>query len=684
MKKMLSLFLSFALVCAVLVAAAPSAKATAVHVTDEAELTTALAANEAEIILDNDIVLTTTLFLSADAKLSGAGATKLSGNWTFTLINAGDFDLELEGIWIYGGSTAIYANTGAVTLTDCKATANAGVNGAVVLSSCGNVTASGCQIGEGGGQGNGTDSTGAISLYGTGNASFTDCAFEGNWGTGAGGGGIYAEGLTSLTCTDCTFTSNNGQNGSAVSTNAATSTFTGCTFTTNAAGTAGALYVYGAGAATVTNCDFTGNSAVAGGAICVGNPAADTVTLTVTGGTYSGNTASWAGGAIYDRCAGDITLNGVTFTGNTASSDGGAIKCDQSASVTATSCTFTNNNGTATDTAVTLNTGDFAAYFCAFSGNAGDPIYTAGTSTVIDAQIFGHSMTLEGQIGMNTYLVLGGAITGDAANYQVEFYDGATLAASQLVSAVSPEVKYRDTTPYTVYGFTLTTVAKDVDKAFTMKIKNISADSYIGFADNLGAAVDGDTGYDYALATCLTEAQSTGTAAMQQLARDMSAYCTYAKHYFAVRDQGYAGARPEVAGFSTVTAGDLSGFAYTVPSNIDHFTFQYTTLVLKNETSFRLYFDSDDTSALTITKGGVGMPIKSAGGLYYVEVENIAAQDLDEMYDITIDNGATTTTAHHGPMGYAYWALSASPNENLQYAMMGLYRYNQAANAYFG
>jgi|GEM_PF-353800 len=686
MKKLLSLVLSFALVCAMMTAAAPSAKAAAVHVTDEAELTAALAANEPLITLDNDIAITSTLFLSADATLTGAGATKLySTSWTFTLINTGSFDLELEGLWITGGSTAIYANTGAVTAQNCKFTANAGSNGAVVLSSCGNVTMTGCQIGGLSGDGNGTGATGAISLYGTGSASFTDCAFEGNWGTSVGGGGIYAYTITSLTCTGCTFTSNTGENGSAVSSCAATTTITNCTFTTNAAATAGALYVSGTGAATVTDCTFTGNTAVGGGAITVGETAADTVTLTVNGGTYSGNTASWAGGAIYDRCAGDITLNGVTFQNNTASSDGGAIKCDQAASITADHCTFTNNNGGSVDTAVTLNTGTFTGTYCIFTGNSADPVYPPENASLTgpDAQVFGHSMTLEGQIGMNTYLVLSSAVIADSSDYRVEFWDGATLVDSKLVSAVTPATKYRDATPYTVFGFPLTTVAKDYDKTFTMKIKNISADAYVDFYDNLGAAVDGDAGYDYSLAACLTEAQSTGSAGMRQLAKNMTAYCAYAKHYFAVRDQGYAGARPEAAGFTPVTAGDLSGFAYTVPSNIDHFTFRYTTLVLENETSFRLYFESDDVSALSITCGGNALDVRTAHGLYYVAVENIAAQDLDELYDITIDNGAATATAHHGPMGYAYWALSASSDENLQYAMMALYRYNQAAEAYF-
>ena len=73
----------------------------------------------------------------------------------------------------------------------------------------------------------------------------------------------------------------------------------------------------------------------------------------------------------------------------------------------------------------------------------------------------------------------------------------------------------------------------------------------------------------------------------------------------------------------------------------------------------------------------------SYAGMYYVEISNISAKNLDTMYDFTISNGTESVEAHHGPMGYAYWALSSSTNESLKYAMMGLYRYNCSANDYF-
>ena len=71
-------------------------------------------------------------------------------------------------------------------------------------------------------------------------------------------------------------------------------------------------------------------------------------------------------------------------------------------------------------------------------------------------------------------------------------------------------------------------------------------------------------------------------------------------------------------------------------------------------------------------------------GLYYVEISNISAKNLDTMYYFSISNGTEDTTAKLGPMGYAYWALSStSTSESLKYAMMGLYHYTCSAKEYF-
>jgi len=100
---------------------------------------------------------------------------------------------------------------------------------------------------------------------------------------------------------------------------------------------------------TVTDCTFTGNSATVadsdGGAIIVGS----VNDLTVTGSTFSNNTAGHNGGAIFLNAANSVNISGSTFANNSAGIDGGAIGISNfSGDSTWTGNTFTGNTSGAT------------------------------------------------------------------------------------------------------------------------------------------------------------------------------------------------------------------------------------------------------------------------------------------------------------------------------------------------
>jgi hypothetical protein len=80
------------------------------------------------------------------------------------------------------------------------------------------------------------------------------------------------------------------------------------------------------GTLSVTGGHFTGNTATEdGGAIDnFSTYKPDNGTMTVTGATFTGNTATEGGGAI-ENGLGTVTVSGSTFADNTASQDGGAI-----------------------------------------------------------------------------------------------------------------------------------------------------------------------------------------------------------------------------------------------------------------------------------------------------------------------------------------------------------------------
>jgi len=143
--------------------------------------------------------------------------------------------------------------------------------------------------------------------------------------------------------------------GGAIYNNNGKCTVIGCAFTNNAANESGAVFNYpgsyglqfngGAinnddgGTFTVIESTFSNNSAYGGGAIYNNNG-----TCTVTGSTFTNNTASLnGGGAISNDIYGACGVVGSTFINNTAKYNGGAIY-NRAGTFTVTGSTFVNNS----------------------------------------------------------------------------------------------------------------------------------------------------------------------------------------------------------------------------------------------------------------------------------------------------------------------------------------------------
>jgi predicted outer membrane repeat protein len=134
------------------------------------------------------------------------------------------------------------------------------------------------------------------------------------------GGGIFLQGGSALTVTNCTLSGNTASIGGGIF-SGGTLVVTGCTLSGNTATstTYGGGGIYSAGSpATVSGCTLSGNSAFRGGGIY-----SDLGPLTVSGCTLSGNSATAAGGGIY--VGGTATIqNSTSITGNTAPAGSGA------------------------------------------------------------------------------------------------------------------------------------------------------------------------------------------------------------------------------------------------------------------------------------------------------------------------------------------------------------------------
>jgi len=166
-------------------------------------------------------------------------------------------------------------------------------------------------------------------------------------------------------------------------------TITNANNTLPAVGHGGGGGLGNAGTVTITGSTFSGNTAIWGGAIDTGDHfggLGGTGSVTVTASTFTDNSAGFDGGAINSGDggggSGTVTVTASTFTGNTART-GGAIDSGQnggSGTVTVTASTFTGNTAPEGNTIFSDGSGSGTA---AVAGDVfdGSCAYAAGTWT---------------------------------------------------------------------------------------------------------------------------------------------------------------------------------------------------------------------------------------------------------------------------------------------------------------
>ena len=170
-------------------------------------------------------------------------------------------------------------------------------------------------------------------------------------------------------------------------------TLTGDTFSSNSAtAESGAIDNWAGGIVTVTDDTFTGNTAPDGGAI--GN---EWGSVAVSNSTFSSNTASTgAGGAIInynpsDAFSNSLSVVGSTISGN-AAGNGGGIANGGPDTLSLTNDTITGNSVTGTGGGL-YNNGTATLTNCTVSGNTGTDgsggIYLSGTATLNNTIVAG-------------------------------------------------------------------------------------------------------------------------------------------------------------------------------------------------------------------------------------------------------------------------------------------------------
>ena len=116
----------------------------------------------------------------------------------------------------------------------------------------------------------------------------------------------------------------------------------------------------------------------------------------------------------------------------------------------------------------------------------------------------------------------------------------------------------------------------------------------------------------------------------------------------------------------------------TVPDGV---TLNGASLVLESMTEIKVYFSGDSASGVACTVNGKTVTQQQEGDYFVITINNIAAQNLSDFYEIAIGG----MTIRYSALSYAY-AVTSNTSEtdtNLVNLVKYLYDYNVKAKLFF-
>jgi hypothetical protein len=133
----------------------------------------------------------------------------------------------------------------------------------------------------------------------------------------------------------------------------------------------------------------------------------------------------------------------------------------------------------------------------------------------------------------------------------------------------------------------------------------------------------------------------------------------------------------------------IEGFEVNRNQGTSLVAFAGASLLLKSETTLRLFFNVDSSAAasLTISYKGEALALSQRSGKYYVDIPNISAKNLDDDFVVSVFDGTDTAEVSYCPLSYCASILAnvnGTYTKQLQDVAVALYEYNKAANNYFG
>ena len=315
----------------------------------------------------------------------------------------------------------------------------------------------------------------------------------------------------------------------------------------------------------------------------------------------------------------------------------------------------------------------------------------------IGAHLYGHSISLDGDIGVNFYMELDPAVAESDTAYMlftVSKNDGSTETKRVYVKEVLD--KTATVGDKTYYQFKCRVAAKDMTAEITAQMHDgdIAGEEYTYSVKEYAAKIleSPETYFPD------EDKRSKGVA----LVKAMLNYGSYAQVYFDPEIDDIDDYRVACYGLETdlwmvneITARTISWALNKKTPHVvvpDGVTFEGATLSLKSETTLSLYFKNPDNVQFDVTPGvlnpdGTYIETDPSGDYTIVRIRGISAKDLN--YVMRIDINCTGQDVDYyvvyKPLYYCQRVLeSDTTSDELKNVCKALFCYWQAANGYFG
>ncbi|MBQ5415323.1 MAG: hypothetical protein IIU22_04000, partial [Firmicutes bacterium] len=302
----------------------------------------------------------------------------------------------------------------------------------------------------------------------------------------------------------------------------------------------------------------------------------------------------------------------------------------------------------------------------------------------VSADVYGVSVSLKGNIGLNFFLIPSEELLADAnASVQLEIdREDSTETQSFPIAQAATRVVGEDT----LYQFSVSLNAKQMNDEVTLRVLDGEGKSVAMFRrSNQQDITDSGLVYsvqDYILATM----DSGADQKLKALAAAMSDFGSLAQAQFAYRTENRAQIRGDL---DSVTAQTLAEFeAEKTIGTATGVSYYASSLLLQSETTLRFYFtlEEGEIGDYTFKLGSKEVTPVQNGEYWTIDVPNVTAKNLSKSYTVTVSSAeGNVLTVKASGLSYAYSALSGGSNEQTLIDLVkGLYLYNKDAVAYFG